>query len=702
MGAGASRGSEYDPVNANAEAAATAESEEVKRLKEELSRRDKTIAVLRKKSVAVPAAKPPEKTGGSNKPPLKHQKTRRGEISAEVRAAEEMTKLHVEYYDKSDEQAALIRETVDESILFANLKRAEKQEIVKAFHKQEFAAGTDVVVQGEGGQKFYVVESGTLQVWVADALTEERNMTGTVERGGSFGELALMYNTARAATVTTATPCTLWIITRDEYLTIHKKQEMELKQMYETFMTKVPGMQSLSRSELSKLVHALQEVTYAEGDAIIREGEIGNHFFVIVSGTAEYSKKSEGVVGTATQGDFFGHRALLNDEVRQATVIAKSDVTCLILERQDFVSMLGNFEDFQNRVVSNDAEETRRERTLVQNKHMRDIRFEDLEKFFERGSKQSEVILGQGAFGMVQIVKHKTTGETYALKTLSKSLIVEYGLESHVVDERKVMHSVDHPSLLKMFNSYWDEKCVYFLLELCLGGELFTILRRSYRFKERQAKFYSASVVQGLAHMHEKNIAYRDLKPENLVLDEKGFLKIIDFGLAKVIKNRSWTLCGTPDYLAPEIITSSGHDKAVDYWALGILVFELMVGNTPFYAEDPLAAYKRILNTEPNLPSLLSRPARSLITKLLKKDQLKRLGNTIEGVQAIFHHIWFSGFDWDALERREMAAPFVPKVEDKEDTSNFDKVDVDFSSQRCAWQPDFPYKLVDGITQAAT
>lgn len=695
MGAGASRGSQYEAA-AEVQPAA-AESEEVKRLKEELSRRDKTIAVLRKQSVAAPAAKQ-EKPEGKPKPELKQQKTRRGEISAEVRA-EELVQFDVTYHEKTAEQTALIRDTVDESILFANLKAAEKQEIVKAFHKQEFLQNTDVVVQGEGGQEFYVVETGSLQVWVEDSITGDKTMTGTVGKGGGFGELALMYNTPRAATVTTATDCVLWIITRDEYLTIHKKQEMELKKMYEAFMKKVPGMQSLKSNELSKLVHALQEVTYAEGDAIIREGEIGNHFFVIVQGEAEYSKKSEGVVGTATQGDFFGHRALLNDEVRQATVIAKTDVTCLILERQDFVSMLGNFEDFQNRVVSNDAEESRRERTLIENKHLRDIRFEDLDKFFQRGSRQSEVILGQGAFGLVQIVKHKKTGETYALKTLSKSLIVEYGLESHVVDERRVMHSIDHPSLLKMFNSYWDDKCVYFLLELCLGGELFTILRRSYRFKERQAKFYAASVVQGLTHMHEKSIAYRDLKPENLVLDEKGFLKIIDFGLAKVIKNRSWTLCGTPDYLAPEIITSSGHDKAVDYWALGILVFELMVGNTPFYADDPLAAYKKILNTEPNMPSILSRPAKSLITKLLKKDQLKRLGNTMEGVQAIFHHIWFSGFDWDALERREMDAPFVPKVEDKEDTSNFDKVEVDFSSKHCAWEPDFPYKLVDGITQ---
>jgi len=161
---------------------------------------------------------------------------------------------------------------------------------------------------------------------------------------------------------------------------------------------------------------------------------------------------------------------------------------------------------------------------------------------------------------------------------------------------------LDHPFILKLHHTYKDSIYVYFLLELALGGELFTFLRRREKFDEPSARFYIASVVLAFEHMHTRSIAYRDLKPENLILDSQGYLKVVDFGLAKVVLDRTWTLCGTPDYLAPEIILNRGHDKAVDYWALGVLIYELIAGVVPFFAEDPMQVYSLVLTGNIKFP----------------------------------------------------------------------------------------------------
>merc|ERR1719453_2164212 len=222
---------------------------------------------------------------------------------------------------------------------------------------------------------------------------------------------------------------------------------------------------------------------------------------------------------------------------------------------------------------------------------------------------------------------------------------------------------LDHPFILKLYAAMQDLKYIYFVLELLLGGELFTWLRKQGRFDEPGAKFYSAQVVLGFQHMHQKKVAYRDLKPENLVLDRHGYLKIVDFGLAKVVDGKTWTLCGTPDYLAPEIIRNEGHDKAVDYWALGVLVYELVAGLPPFYADDPIDVYENVLNLKYELrEDAFSRNLADLLRRLLQLSQPKRLGNGKGGVRAISKHRWFAGFDWDGLLGYRLEPPFAVEL----------------------------------------
>jgi serine/threonine protein kinase len=290
--------------------------------------------------------------------------------------------------------------------------------------------------------------------------------------------------------------------------------------------------------------------------------------------------------------------------------------------------------------------------------------------------------LGVGAFGRVRLVKLKPSAggkvgpsdpKTYALKCLSKKAIVDSSLQDHVINEKSIMSELEHPFILGFFGAMQDEKCIYFLIEALLGGELFKVLRSNQKFSEEWCRFYSASVLLAFCEMHSKKIAYRDLKPENLVMDSYGYLKIVDFGLAKKIDGgKTWTLCGTPDYLAPEIILNEGHDWAVDYWAFGVLIYEMAAGVPPFYANDVMDVYGKILSGNVTIPLSFSQGLADLVKKLLKTYQSKRLGRTRGGTKEIMKHHWYAGFDWEALLEKRMRVPILPLLKNSEDTSNFD------------------------------
>jgi len=282
--------------------------------------------------------------------------------------------------------------------------------------------------------------------------------------------------------------------------------------------------------------------------------------------------------------------------------------------------------------------------------------------------------LGKGSFGYVQLVKDVNTKITYALKAVSKTQIVQTGQQGHIMSEKKVMISLKHPFCIRLHQTYKDKNRLYFLLEPSLGGELFSVLRARTLFDEETARFYAGSVVLAFEYMHSKNIIYRDLKPENLLLDDKGFLKVTDFGFAKeLLTGRTWTLCGTPDYLAPEIVAGKGHGKGVDWWTLGIFIYEMLASYPPFYDEDPMKTYAKIMHGNITFPSHFSKEAVNLIQKLLHHKPTKRLGVVKGGAKLIKKHAWFKNFDFDKLYAREIKPPIVPKIKNAEDIGNFDQ-----------------------------
>jgi len=259
----------------------------------------------------------------------------------------------------------------------------------------------------------------------------------------------------------------------------------------------------------------------------------------------------------------------------------------------------------------------------------------------------------------------------FAMKVLKKTEVSRLRQMEHVNAERYILSRVRHPFVVDLFATFQDRYNLYMLLSYVPGGELFTHLRRARRFTPDVTRFYLATIVLALKYLHSFNIIYRDLKPENLLLDSRGYLRLTDFGFAKIVDDRTWTLCGTPEYLAPEIIQSDGHGKPADWWACGILCYEMLVGFPPFYDESAYGIYEQILRGQVVWPRDMDRLSKDLIKAFLNPDRSERLGNLIGGSQDVLDHPWFRGVDWDALERCEIRAPIIPHTSSLDDTRHF-------------------------------
>ncbi|POV95604.1 hypothetical protein PSHT_15572 [Puccinia striiformis] len=285
--------------------------------------------------------------------------------------------------------------------------------------------------------------------------------------------------------------------------------------------------------------------------------------------------------------------------------------------------------------------------------------------------------LGTGSFGRVHLSKSRHNGRGYAIKVLNKKRVVGLKQVEHTNSERQMLAAVRHPFLVNLWGTFADSYNLYMVMDFVSGGELFNLLRKSQRFPDPVAKFFGAEVALALDYLHCLNIVYRDLKPENILLGSDGHIKITDFGFAKLVPDITWTLCGTPDYLAPEIVQSKGYNKSVDWYALGVLIFEMLAGYPPFYCEEesPMRLYEKIIAGKVRYPSYFNPSAKDLLKSLLTADLSKRFGNLANGSRDIFHHAWFAEVDWERLYRKQIPAPYVPRVSSEWDSSNFDHYD---------------------------
>lgn len=288
-------------------------------------------------------------------------------------------------------------------------------------------------------------------------------------------------------------------------------------------------------------------------------------------------------------------------------------------------------------------------------------------------------LIGKGTFGQVFQVRKRDTRRIYAMKVLSKKVIVQKKEVAHTLGERNILvrtAMADSPFIVGLKFSFQTPTDLYLVTDYMSGGELFWHLQREGRFHEARAKFYIAELILALQHLHEHNIVYRDLKPENILLDAKGHIALCDFGLSKanLTENATTnTFCGTTEYLAPEVLLDEhGYTKMVDFWSLGVLVFEMCCGWSPFYAEDTQQMYKNIAFGKVRFPrDALSTEGRNFVKGLLNRNPKHRLGATRDA-EELKAHPFFADIDWDALTKKNVVPPFKPKLKSELDVSNFD------------------------------
>ena len=291
---------------------------------------------------------------------------------------------------------------------------------------------------------------------------------------------------------------------------------------------------------------------------------------------------------------------------------------------------------------------------------------------------QKHSILGEGTFGIVWLVSDPTNqkeNKYYALKKQSKAFLIGENQVEAVTQEKIMLENMRHPFLIQLEKTYQDECFIYMLLEFVQGGELFSLMHEdeSSILPEHQAKFYALCLSDVLEYLRNRKYVYRDLKGENVMLDAKGYVKLIDFGFCKyLLAEKTYTLCGTPGYLSPEMVTVQGHSFSTDNWSLGVLIYEMIAGSSPFYYDgiDQAELFDAIAQDDfPPLPDTISADAKDLVAGLLQKDPVLRYGSTNQS--KIHEHAWFGELDLEAMRHREMEAPWVPYLDGPLDTSNF-------------------------------
>jgi len=410
-------------------------------------------------------------------------------------------------------------------------------------------------------------------------------------------------------------------------------------------LSKVNLLHNLSSKKIKKIAQALEICKFKDGDNIMEQGDRGDSFYIIVDGIVGVYRDG---VQVRTMGiyDYFGERTLiLEDEVRTATITAQGDATCWMLRKESFMAIM---------------EETMK-KYLIKRIALQDVT-----------STLSDFAcckrLGSGMFGNVYLVRPKDADGTkdthdFALKCVPRWKIEQFQLEENLILERNILLRIDHPFIMKLVKTYKDDDRLYFLTEYIRGIELFDAIREIGLLNRYQAQFYTASMIMAMSYLHERNIVYRDLKPENIMVDEDGYIKVIDFGTAKIIEDRTYTIVGTPHYMAPEVVVGKGYGLMVDFWTIGICLYEFLFGKVPFgeEEEDPQLIYEEVLGGRLEFNSYCTdKQARMLIAQLLQRRPAMRMGGST--VEAIKKHKWFQEFDWDRLLSRALDPPLVPMV----------------------------------------
>jgi len=531
-----------------------------------------------------------------------------------------------------------------------------------------------VITKGSHDGMMFFVMSGNLLVHNI-GTGDSRKADLPLAEGGHFGELNLLTNRSSWANVTVQSPkARLMAVTKKDYLKRRESLEPLIKKLWlRNALLTIPliAKSKLLPHEINCLVHKLEKVSFPMGKVCF-SGNMQTALYIVETGKVQMAVTDvDGVVNTFDPHDHFGGRSLFDDNFftrNSVQVRAVFPTECMMLTRDAIINVIGKVDRLGKPALP-------MSRKLI------------------KGMKRSDLILhriiGVGMFGRVWLVQHKTSTSVYALKEMDKKGIIDKKMAKGVMRERNVMSSVEHPFITNLVSTFQDRQSLYMLMSYVQGGELFGLIynvsKKGYLSNDAAA-FYGACLVEALNHLHSRSICHRDLKPENILINAAGYVVLADFGFAKVVLDKSFTTCGSPEYMAPEILLGQGHTLSVDHWALGVLLYEMLVGQTPFIhvGATRMTLFRRICNGTFAFPNPkkhgigINEEAKLLIKGLLNKNYVERIGSSIISDEDIGNNPWFQGLLTEykhAFLAEKVTPPWTPDIDDDLDASYFGKHD---------------------------
>ncbi|VWU49858.1 cGMP-dependent protein kinase [Hepatocystis sp. ex Piliocolobus tephrosceles] len=553
----------------------------------------------------------------------------------------------------------IMTEALQQSTIFKHFNGEQLNDLADTAIVRDYPANYFILNKDKvKSVRYLIVLEGRVELFLDD------RSIGILTRGKSFGDQYVLNHKLKFQhTVKSLEVCKIALITESCLSDCLGNNNIDASIDYnnkKTIIKKMYIFRYLSEKQCNMFIEAFRTTRYEEGDYIIQEGEVGSRFYIIKHGEVEVIKNNKRL-RTLGKNDYFGERALLYDEPRTASVISKvNDLECWFVDKKVFLQIV------EGPMLAHLEERIKMQDTKV-----------------EMDELQTERIIGRGTFGTVKLVNHIPTKIRYALKCVSKKNIIELNQQTNIMLEREITAENDHPFIVRLVRTFKDAKYFYFLTELVTGGELYDAIRKLGLLSKSQSQFYLGSLILAIEYLHERNIVYRDLKPENILLDKQGYVKLIDFGCAKKIQTRAYTLIGTPHYMAPEVILGKGYGCTVDIWALGVCLYEFICGPLPFGndQEDQLEIFRDILTGQLTFPDYVTdKYTINLMKRLLCRLPQGRIGCSINGFKDIKEHPFFSDFNWDKLAGRLLDPPLVSKGEtyaEDIDINQIEEEDVD-------------------------
>jgi serine/threonine protein kinase/CRP-like cAMP-binding protein len=587
----------------------------------------------------------------------------------------------------ADQAAYCSKMNLLEGVLFLkNVSIQDKEKLASVMRPIRFQKGDYLLHKGEAGCSWTIIERGVVKamnISINDEVASHHFYQDiTLKDGECFGERSIVTGEATIADVVADSDGVAFTVDKDTFQEVlGNLQELVLRSMDHLRLKGIPILSHSAQTDgrvLSFLSTKVVDVHFPAGTILCSEGQPLQHpaaLYLVRKGMIEIDTTGESNTEFVITDGYFGDDQLLADTkeyrgkyIAPYTAMVTEDCTCGVLKLIDCRKVLNTRQmgrvDHRFRFDSLVAAQ---ESTPPVPLKLDDFSFLQM--------------VGSGTFGQCFLVSRQCsdgTPRTYALKVQSKYELCQAGQAKSVVREKNMMTTFHNPFVSSLVAAFQDDGFVYILMHIYQGGELYNIMhtKTSNVISEADAKFYAACIAEALRYLHcSHGLVYRDLKPENVMIDDDGYAVLIDFGFCKKIAAlKTYTMCGTPLYLAPEVILNRGHSWSVDHWSLGILIYEMLEGHTPFYKSkrNKSEVFRAIVKEKVLPPENVSPEGLSLLSGLLKRDPTKRLGSLAGGEAGILEHSWFSDIDLDLLFFKEIKAPFVPSVKDSFDISNFE------------------------------